>query len=204
MTSRRRLCGKRAKTRNAPRPPPVARRGRACSGMPGIERQRRQDRADVRAEIRLQILDNCGRVLRSIEHVDARAGERRQQSVTGERRDPDLKNSSRLFAAIARNFTRSSNGWESVRACPRTRSLKASQLNSRALQGAALVRTLRRRSQSRRSRRHSDHRSFAASSATLDRTTSCIVRCAKVGSPLNRSTTCTRPFDSASTSVRSI
>ena len=49
-----------------------------------------------------------------------------------------------------------------------------------------------------------DQSSFAASSAIRDRTTSFIVRCAKHDSPLNRSTTCTRPFDSESISARSI
>jgi hypothetical protein len=44
-----------------------------------------------------------------------------------------MKNSSRLFAAIAGNFTRSSAGGASDFAYDRTRSLKASQLSSQLM-----------------------------------------------------------------------
>ena len=44
-----------------------------------------------------------------------------------------IKNSSRFFAKIAKNLTRSSNGWEGWRASSRTRQLNWSQLSSRLI-----------------------------------------------------------------------
>ena len=41
-----------------------------------------------------------------------------------------MKNSSRLVAAMARNFTRSSSGWVASEAWARTRRLNSSQLSS--------------------------------------------------------------------------
>ena len=50
-----------------------------------------------------------------------------------------MKNSSRLAAVIARNFTRSSRGWEPSRAWHRTRSLNSSQLSSRLMYSAGTL-----------------------------------------------------------------
>src|SRR5687768_12299103 len=54
------------------------------------------------------------------------------------------KNSSRFELTIARNFTRSSNGFDALRACPSTRRLNASQLCSRFAKMVRLVEPLRR------------------------------------------------------------